>query len=331
MPELRKDPITERWVIISTERSKRPSDFSVPVEEPYGDTCPFCHGNEEDTPPEIMSYRPENDKNGTGWTIRVVPNKFPALIIEGKLDKEGEGVFDRMNGVGAHEVIIETPKHNYRISERSLQEIEDIFWAYRDRLMDLRKDPRFKYVMIFKNQGQLAGASLEHPHSQLIALPIVPRQVVDEVAGAKRYYNQKERCIYCDIVRQEIQDGIRVIFENAFFLVIEPYAPRFPFETWILPKTHDSSFEDCQKREYRFLAEAIKTIMSKLDKTLSNPPYNYILHTSPFQDHQNPYYHWHIELMPTLTKVAGFEWGSGFYINSMPPERAAETLRAVEL
>ena len=333
MPELRKDPIVGRWVIISTDRAKRPTDFARETNEIKGGFCPFCYGNESKTPPEILAYRPNNNGNSPalrdtpGWTVRVVPNKFPALGIEGSLNRQADGMFDRMSGIGAHEVIIETPDHNLSLEQLPEKRIEDVLWAFRDRIVDLRKDRRFKYVLIFKNHGQPAGASLEHPHSQLIALPILPKHVVEELEGAKQYFIYKERCVFCDIVRQESEVGTRVVAENADFLTIAPYAPRFPFETWILPKRHESSFENSSSGMYENLAKAIKTLLTKADLVLDNPSYNLVLHTSPLQDPQNDHYHWHIEFMPKLTKTAGFEWGTGFYINPTPPEEAARFLR----
>jgi UDPglucose--hexose-1-phosphate uridylyltransferase len=234
-----------------------------------------------------------------------------------------------MNGIGAHEVIIETPDHQKHMSDLTDSEIENVLWAYRDRILDLKKDARFRYAMIFKNHGAAAGASLEHTHSQLIATPIVPVNVREEMKGALEYYNHKERCVYCDIIRQEMQDGRRVVYENTDFIVLEPFAPKSPFETWVLPKSHDSAFEDCQKNEYSNLANALRVTLRKLYRALDNPPYNLMLHTSPFTEMFNPHYHWHFEIMPTLTKVAGFEWGSGFYINPTPPEEAAKFLRDV--
>ena len=332
MPELRKDPIVGRWVIISTDRAKRPTDF---VREPVkirGGFCPFCYGNESKTPPEILAFRPSTNGNPPqrdtpGWTVRVVPNKFPALGIEGNLNKQAEGMFDKMNGIGAHEVIIETPDHNATLASLPPKRIEDVLWAERDRILDLKKDRRFKYILLFKNHGEAAGASLEHAHSQLIALPIVPIYVVEELQGAKQYYIYKERCVFCDIIRQEIDSGIRVVAENEDFLTLAPYAPRFPFETWILPKSHESAFENSSSRMFENLAKAIKLLLMKADRVLDNPPYNLVVHTSPVQDPTNEFYHWHIEFMPKLTKTAGFEWGTGFYINPTPPEEAAKFLR----
>ncbi len=333
MPELRKDPITGRWVIIATDRAKRPTDFSRQPIQMKGGFCPFCEGNEGKTPPEILAYRPSQNggpppqRDSAGWRLRVVPNKFPALGIEGSLNRQAEGMFDKMNGVGAHEVIIETPDHNQTLATLPVKRVEDVLWAFRDRILDLRKDKRFKYILIFKNHGEAAGASLEHPHCQLIALPILPKQVVEELEGSKQYYTYKERCIYCDVVRQEMETGVRVVSENEDFLTLSPYAPRFPFETWILPKQHESSFENSATHIYENLAHALKSLLARMDKVLDCPAYNFVLHSSPVQDASSDYYHWHFEIMPKLTKVAGFEWGTGFYINPTPPEEATQFLR----
>ncbi len=332
MPELRKDPIVGRWVIISTDRAKRPTDFLREAVRIKGGFCPFCYGNENKTPSEILAYRPSVNgstpqKDAPGWTVRVIPNKFPALGIEGNLNKQAEGMFDKMNGIGAHEVVIETPEHGASLATLPAKRIEDVLWAFRDRILDLKKDRRFKYILLFKNHGEAAGASLEHSHSQLIALPIVPIYVAEELQGAKQYYIYKERCVFCDIIRQETDSGVRVVAENEDFLTVAPYAPRFPFESWILPKRHESAFENSSSHMYENLAKALKLLLMKADRVLDNPPYNLVVHTSPVQDPTNEYYHWHIEFMPKLTKTAGFEWGTGFYINPTPPEEAAKFLR----
>jgi len=232
MPELRKDPIIGRWVIISTERGKRPSDFPNVPKRRGNKPCPFCPGNESATPPEILAFRPNSSEpNKPGWTLRVISNKFPALKIEGDLNREGRGIFDKMNGIGAHEVIIETPDHDKDLVDLEEKQVQDIIWAYRERSIDLKNDPRFEYILIFKNQGEAAGASLEHSHSQLIATPIVPKRVTEELEGAGKYYEYKERCIFCDIIKQEISENERVVLQNESFISIEPFAPRFPFET----------------------------------------------------------------------------------------------------
>jgi len=332
MPQLRKDPVVGRWVIISTERAKRPGHYEHPKNPPKSGPCPFCEGNEGLTPPEIMAYRPGGShRESPGWTLRVVPNKFPALMIEGDLDRRGDGVYDLMNGVGAHEVVIETPGHETNMGVLSEKQFEEILWAYRDRILDLREDKRFRYVLIFKNQGAEAGATLEHTHSQLIALPIVPRSVTDEMLGAQEYYKYKERCIYCDVLRQELEERVRVVSENEHFAVICPFAPRFPFETWILPKKHSCYFEHASKQEYVDLSRSLRETLVRLNRALNDPPFNYIIHSMPFGEAENGHYHWHVEVMPKLTQVAGFEWGTGFYINPMTPEEATSCLREIAL
>jgi len=331
MPELRKDPILGRWVIISVERGKRPTDFVSPAQRKKGGFCPFCPGNEYTTPPEILAFRPGGSKpNEPGWTLRVMPNKFPALQISGELMKQGEGLYDKMNGIGAHEVIVDTPEHNLSLATMTQKAVEDVLWAYHLRLTDLKKDIRLRYVLIFKNEGESAGATLEHTHTQLIGLPIVPRTVKDEMQGAKNHYDLRERCIFCDIIRQELADGRRLIYENDGYLAISPFAPRAPFETWILPKHHESAFAP-QRQSFTSLAEILQRILKQFDKILDVPPYNFIIHTSPFNDEHNEYYHWHIEFVPKLTKIAGFEWGSGFYINPVPPEEASKFMREAKL
>jgi UDPglucose--hexose-1-phosphate uridylyltransferase len=333
LPELRKDPITGRWVIISTERIKRPTDFHLErVKMITGEYCPFCEGRENTTPPEVLAYRSNGSPpNGPGWDLRVVPNKFPALHVEGNLDREGEGLFDRMNGIGAHEVIIETPDHRKTLATMSEPEIERVLWAFRERIVDLRQDRRFRYILIFKNHGATAGATLEHTHSQLIALPIVPDFVREEIEGARRHYQAKERCVFCDIIRQEVDAARRVIHENAEIVALAPYAPRFPFETWLLPRSHVSRYEEASRQIYEGLARMLKWVLLRMDKALEHPGYNLIIHSSPLSEAASEFYHWHIELIPKLTRTAGFEWGTGFYINPTAPEEASKVLRAVRM
>jgi UDPglucose--hexose-1-phosphate uridylyltransferase len=329
MPELRKDAVTGRWVIISTDRRKRPHDFRLEPASIIGsDYCPFCPGREDMTPPEVLAYRHNGSSpNSPGWDLRVVPNKFPALQVEGNLDREGEGLFDRMNGIGAHEVIIETPDHRKTFSTMTEQEIERVLWAYRERVLDLKRDIRFRFILVFKNQGARAGATLEHPHSQLIALPIVPDYVREEIEGARRHYTSKERCVFCDILRQETAAGRRVIHENADIVALSPYAARFPFETWLLPKQHGARFEDAPRQQYENLARMLKQVLIRMDRSLETPSYNLILHSLPFSEQTTDFYHWHVELIPKLTRTAGFEWGTGFYINPTSPEEATQVLR----
>lgn len=331
MSELRKDPILGRWVIISTERSKRPSDFNNKhTEKNENGFCPFDYGNEDKTPHEILAIRKDGSHSDRpGWTLRVVPNKFPALHIEGDLNREGDGMYDKMGGIGAHEVIIETQEHDRIMSSFSVPMMNDILWTYRERIKDLKRDKRFKYVLIFKNHGEAAGASLEHTHSQLIALPIIPIAVEEELHGSKDYYEYKERCIFCDMIRQEIAEKERLVTQNTDFIAFEPYASRFPFETWVLPRRHFSHYEGASDSMLESLSTIFLEVIGKIDKALDHPPFNFILHTAPFTTDQLDHYHWHFEIIPILTKVAGFEWGTGFFINPTSPEDAASYLREI--
>jgi UDPglucose--hexose-1-phosphate uridylyltransferase len=333
MSELRKDPVTGRWVIISTERRKRPSDFRLdPVRIQPDPACPFCEGHEHMTPREVLAYRRNGQApNQPGWDLRVVPNQFPVLRVEGTLDRQGEGLFDKMNGIGAHEVIIETPKHLESLTTMSADAVEQVLWSFRERVRDLKQDRRFRYIIIFKNHGTAAGASLDHPHSQLIALPIVPREVRDEVEGARQHFESKERCVFCDVIRQDAADGRRVIAENADMIALAPYAPRFPFETWMLPKRHQSLFEDTPRHEYGSLARLLGDLLRRMNKALVSPPYNLLIHSAPVSEPATDFYHWHVEIIPKLTKVAGFEWATGFYLNPTAPEEAAQVLRDARL
>src|SRR4029453_6148362 len=224
MSELRKDPVTGRWVIISTERRKRPTDFRLEsVQIAPDSSCPFCAGHEQMTPRELLAYgRNGSGQGSAGWPLRGVPNQFPVLRVEGQLDRQGEGLFDKMNGIGAHEVIIESPRHEDTLATLDDESIERVLWAARERVQDLKRDQRFRYIIIFKNHGAAAGASLDHSHTQLIALPIVPREVRDEVDGSRLHYQTKERCVFCDILRQEETEGRRLIAENADLVAVAP-------------------------------------------------------------------------------------------------------------
>ena len=340
MPELRKDPVIGMWVIIATERAKRPSDFKVTPEVRRPGPCFFCEGHESETPPEIFALRENGSApDGPGWQVRVVPNKYPALRIEGGLGREGVGMCDMMSGVGAHEVIIETPDHDKTLVDLDEFHISKILWVYTQRIADLGKDDRFKYVLIFKNQGAAAGASLQHAHSQLIATPVTPKRVKEELIGAQAYYNYKQRCIFCDYIKQETRlFSERLIMQTESFVALSPFAARFPFETWILPKRHACDFTYIEGREFGDLANVLCTVLGKMRVALNDPPFNYILHTAPFRRPRPGYwatieydFHWHIEIIPRLTKMAGFEWGSGFYINPTSPEVAAQVLRDTEI
>jgi len=333
MPELRKDPILGRWIIIAKERSKRPTDFVVEPPQTRGGFCPLCPENEKTTPGEVLVYGRPDDRpeNSSGWQLRVVPNKFPALVIEGEIDKQGEGLYDRMNGLGAHEVVVESPNHEDRFTYLPHEQMILTFRAFRDRIRDLSRDERFSYVMVFKNYGKAAGASLEHSHSQLVALPILPRMLVSELDGSLSYFKYKDRCVFCDIIRQEIQQDIRLVCENDKFVTLAPFAPRMPFEMWIMPKKHQSSYVEQDEEALAALTDIFSETLRRLDACIPGVPYNFVLHTQPLRSEPLDHYHWHFEIVPKLTSIAGFEWGTGFYINPMPPEDTCRYLREIKL
>lgn len=305
------------------------------------DGCPFCEGKEDNTPPEIFAIRdPKTRPNQPGWNVRVVPSIAPILGIEGRLNRHGKGMYDLMNGIGAHEVIIETPEHITHLSDLPPEQIKRVIDTYIYRIVDLEKDKRFKYVLIFKNYGIIAGSRMyKHSRSQLIATPVNPKLVKEELAGAKRYFDYKDRCIFCDILKQELDIQDRVILEMDGFVAIAPFASRFPFEVWILPKDHSCDFPQLPDASRIDLARILKITLSKLKAALGDPPYNFIIHTAPFRiGKKTGYwrtieedYHWHIEIIPRLTRVAGFEWGTGVYINPTPPEEAAKYLKGLEI
>ncbi|MFC1667340.1 galactose-1-phosphate uridylyltransferase [Candidatus Omnitrophota bacterium] len=328
MSQLRRDPITGRWIIVNISNPKKPQEFVLHGQVKAGGVCPFCAGNENMTPPEVEAIRDASSKPDTsGWSVRIVPNKFPALEIDGGVDSRGIGVYDMLNGVGAHEVIIETPDHYRDLADLTENEIKHVIFKYRSRSLNLEKDHRFKYILIFKNHGEEAGASLEHTHTQLVALPIIPKRVKEELKGAFKYFGYRERCVFCDMIAQELQDGARVISENEHFVAFCPFVSRFAFETWLLPKTHNQNFNAIDDKRVEDMAAILKDVLVRLKNCLKDSPYNFIIHTAPVRNGLNEEFHWHLEIMPKLTNVAGFEWGSGFYINPTSPELAAKYLR----
>lgn len=333
MPELRKDPIVGRWALVNVEKPFLPADYHIAPFTWKGEKgCAFCYGNEHLTPPEIeVVSEIARAANTPGWKVRVVANKFPALRIEGNLDKRAQGVYDFSNGLGAHEVIIDSPHHFKTIAELSEVEVGYILKAYRLRAIDLRRDKRFKYLLIFKNVGFEAGASLEHGHSQLIALPMVPKNVMEEIKGAHNFYEYRERCIFCDMIVYEEENGReRIVTENEHFISFCPLSSRFSFEVWVIPKEHLIDFGEISDGLITSLSKILKETLIRLKKVLGEHPYNYIVHTSPVNTFSYFSYHWHIEIMPKLARVAGFEWGSGFYVVFTPPELAAKFLREIK-
>lgn len=328
MPELRKDPVVNRWVLISTDRDQRPTDFIASKQEENRSVSPFLPGNEAMTPPEILSL-PRDRSPESPWTLRVVPNKYPAITNDGALQKISDGMFTTLQGLGSHEVIIETPEDNLQTAELSDSDIFNLMQTYAERICAHKANSGIEYVQIFKNQGPSAGATLKHAHSQLLALPQVPQIVKDEISGAATYFNQHGGCVYCDMIQQEKKSNTRIIFENERFLVITPYASRFSHETWILPKEHESHFETLSQQDTRYCAEALKTALKKIDGALNKPDFNYVLHTSPIQGTSLEHYHWHWEILPRVTGIAGFELGSGIHINPTRPEDAAEQMKKI--
>ena len=333
MTELRRDPVIGQWVNVHTEDSLGPEHYGKEDQSPrHEETCQFCPGRENQTPPEVDAIRMKDSAPNTpDWQARVVPNKFPALKIEGNIDEEKLGMFDMSNGVGAHEVLIETPVHGKNLSDFTEKEVADVIKLYQNRLRDLTRDKRFKYIIIFKNYGESAGTSVEHAHSQIIALPMIPKYVLEKIEGAKAYYDQHQRCIFCDMAGQEHKDKKRIFSENDDFIAFCPFVSRYAFEYWIMPKAHDSKFAQINDKKRYALADILRETLLRLKNCLSDPSYNYYLHVAPVNTGKEEEFHWHIEIVPKLTRATGFELGTGFYVVRTSPEAAAGYLRGVNL
>ncbi len=314
MPELRQDPISGHWVIIAPDRAKRSSDYVAPKPEIRpAELCPFCPGHEAETPPEILAYRDCGEPDTPGWRVRVVPNKFPALTLDHKA-----------TAAGSHEVIIETPDHHRGLAWCTLPQIEEVLDCFRRRILDLSHDRRLLSVFIFKNHGAAAGATRLHPHSQLLALPVVPKRIAVEMDNAREHFLRQSRCVFCEVSTKELVRRERLVLETESYAMFCPFAARLPFETWLIPKRHHSHFE---RADQDGLAAALRSALRKIDRALPNVAYNLYIHSAPVSEDSLPHYHWHIEIIPKLTNVAGFEWGTDCYINPTPPEEAARTLR----
>jgi UDPglucose--hexose-1-phosphate uridylyltransferase len=335
MSQMRKDVFTGRWVIVAETDAVQPSDFRFKpfVRKPA--FCPFCETNEASTPPEVFAIRrPGSMANGPGWSVRVVPNSQPRLRVEGELGRRAEGFHDLMNGVGAHEIIAETPRHDRSLHELDPEEISDVIRAYVARIADLEGDKRMRYVLIFKNHGEGAGAhTIFHSISQLMALPVTPRSIKTKLMMARDYYVQKERCLYCDVLEQELNKQQRLVAQNSDFAAFTPFASRFPFELCVLPKSHNSAFCRISDSEIGNLAHILRDILQKLDSTLGPVPYSLSLQNRAFVRPRKGYwktieedFHWHLEILPQVFRVTGFEWASGFFYNPVPPEIAAQCL-----
>lgn len=333
---MRRNPITGEWTIIATERAKRPHKPSVDegtgtVGETHDPTCFFCYGNEHTTPPEVFTFRKKPGvPDASGWSLRVVTNKFSAFNLDGEFCiKDFDTLRTSCYARGKAEVVIESPHHSLNTALFPESQIELLLKAYKERYIELAGDPLIKYVAMFKNNGTQAGASLEHPHSQVIATPVVPPIVETELQGAKKYFEENKSCVYCDIVESELKDKSRVICENENFVAFAPYASKSPFESWVMPKYHTSSYYKLTETQIKKLAEVWKQLLLKIYKGLGNPPYNYFIHTSPTEEHNNEYFHWHMELLPKVSVMAGFELGTGMFINIAIPEQCAEYLRDI--
>jgi UDPglucose--hexose-1-phosphate uridylyltransferase len=343
MPELRQNPITKDWVIIAPERGKRPDQFKhrkVQEKTTKKDmeeraACPFCPGREEICGEAVLTYYQEDSWEGTQqkWSLRVVPNKFPALVEGEGTSRTTEGTgnfFIKMNGVGYHEVVIEHPEHLQTIATMSMEAVEGVISSYIERYEVLINRPNVELVTIFRNNGPGAGTSLRHPHSQIIASPIIPIHIRHVMEEALRYFDTMGKCIYCNLIEQEKIFGKRVISETEHFIVIAPFFSRSPFETWILPKQHRASFAKISSIERTDIAGILIDVLKRLYHGLDNPDYNYMIHSAPYQDYPADYYHWHLQILPKLYEVAGFELGSGIYLNSTSPEENAKYLKEIK-
>ena len=327
MSALRKDPCTGRWVVLED-----PSDV-LPME---AEACPFCAGSESLTPPEIAVWGPSGRAPNTpGWEVRVVANLRPVLRIEEPLKRRAERMYDAASGTGAHEIVIETPEHETQLSQLSREHIALVLSAWSARIADLKRDHRIRAVFVFKNQGVMAGAALpNHSHSQIIGLPVTPKALKEILDGARAHFRLKERCVFCDILREEREDGRRVISTTKRFVAIAPFASRHPFECWILPREHSADFETAEFDDLLDLAGLLQWLLRRLESTLSDPAFNLFLYSGPNRDSRPGYwttldqdFHWHLAILPRPSQVAGFEVGTGFYSNPVTPEAAAAELR----
>jgi UDPglucose--hexose-1-phosphate uridylyltransferase len=327
--EIRRDPITGRSVVIDRAPFKRRDDFAIePVrlDDPPA-ACPFCEGREADAGAEILAWREGGPANERGWSVRVVPNRHPMLRIEGGTETRSEGLFEMRDGLGAHEVIIETPLHDQPLQALEPDRLWRVLWAWRTRLQDLKRDSRFASVMIFKNHGRAAGARLDHSHSQLVAYPILPPTLAEKVHSVQRHLDATGRCMFCDLIAEELADERRVIHDQGDILVIAPFASRVPFETWLVPGAHEARFEDTSDHVLAHLAVAIRSVLAGIDWALERPAYNLVLHSAPLTGAVDQAFHWHVEILPRVTRYSGLEWASGMHRNPVAPEEAARVLR----
>lgn len=326
MPELRQDPTTKDWVVIANERARRPDQFKrEPVAtEQWVKPCPFCPGNEHLTPPAIIELG-----SGRSWRVRVIPNKFAAFETDVPHLAHQHNLFNTQEAYGYHEVVIESPEHRTDLGQMTVAQVREILRIYRDRHLALREDPKVKLVLVFRNQGLSAGASLAHPHSQIIGTPIIPPRIRRKYEAAIRYFDDTQECVYCAVRNEEQKDSRRMILETRFLTLIHPFASQMPFETWILPKRHSPSFAHIEEPELSDLALSLRAILGVMHTSLGNPDYNLIVHTAPVEDEHKPYFLWHVEIRPRLATPAGFELGTGVFINTAVPEETAAYFRPI--
>jgi UDPglucose--hexose-1-phosphate uridylyltransferase len=329
MSELRQNMATRDWVVIASDRARRPDEFASEKQELTSDRperdpdCPFCPGNEE--PALEISRVPEAGP----WRVRVVRNKYPALSPAGDPVRAAEGVRRSMTGVGHHEVIIESPRHNTCTALEAREDIALFLGVYQSRARALADDPRVEHVICFKNHGETAGTSLVHPHAQIVALPIVPHDIRVRAEEARRHFDDNGSCVFCDMLRDEVADGSRVVVESDHFVAFIPFAAPSPFHTWILPRRHEPSFLRADRTELGDLAGVLRRVLKKIYVGLADPDYNYVVRTASVQDQDQDYLHWYVSIIPRVARAAGFELGSGMYINPAVPEKNAEFLRSV--
>jgi UDPglucose--hexose-1-phosphate uridylyltransferase len=335
MSELRRDPVTGRLVVIAPERLTGTVSAAAPdrhVTARDGDMCPFCEGHEAVAGREILAWRPYGSHANTpGWELRVIPNRNPVLRVELDLISPSSALFQTFGGLGAHEVIIETPQHNATLASMPVDDVWKILWAWRERIRDLKRDLRLKSFIIVKNVGGAAGARLDHPHSQLVALPLVPQHLEEEIAEAAHYYAKSEHCVFCHVAEEEIAAERRIIAADADCVVFAPFASRVPFETWVLPRVHRAAFDASSDDELRSIARHLRETMQRLHGTLVSPPFTLLLHTASVGQEASESFHWHLEIIPRLAPVSGLEWDGGLHVNPVAPETAAEALRKVSL
>ena len=331
MPELRQNFFTKEWVIIATERAKRPEELAThraaQTIPSYLESCAFCPGNEGKTPPEIM----RTPSNGEGWSVRVIPNKFAALSSELQPARSLQHLRRRIDGFGYHEVIVDSPDHSLCMALLPDVHVAKILGVFKERYNALSADHRVSHVTIFKNHGADAGASLQHPHSQLIATPVIPNQVRHRLHEALRHYDDVGECMFCHMVEREIEDQTRIVLKSELFVAMEVFASATPFATHIFPLRHMATFGDITTAEIADLGRVLRHLLGKIYVGLENPDLNFTIRSGPSDYVGARHFHWYVSVIPRLTRVAGFELGSGMFINSVLPEAAADFLRSVKV